>query len=325
MALTEEQRRKLMEKAAAKQAQASSNNTSPSVKRVSADDGSGSEGRHKIQPKQSASSGDMKKPILFGAIGGAVLLLIVFVLWHPWSPKTEQPPVSSAPIASTEIDHSDEDLPSANQSGQIVNNANKGEETGEASTGESAESSTPGNVSESDPAAPLLEHKNPYAGDSSEVSVTLGKEFAPFVSQSDADTYAQNVGYKAATLNEDGSITFVMTKEQYGAEIVSLMNGLDDCTASYSIWKEMTYVDNVEISEDYLTYKVMMLDVSDKDQLAAIKNDLLERATGYAIWIGKTANDISITFYDVDGNLVEVPNGNFVEESNSTPVEEPTN
>jgi len=163
-------------------------------------------------------------------------------------------------------------------------------------------------VSEHDTTTTLIEHENPYAGDSSEVSVTLGKEFAPFVSQSDADAYAQNVGYKAATLNDDGSITFVMTKEQYGAETVSLMNSLDDCTASYAIWKEMTYVDKVEISEDYLTYKVMMLDVSDKDQLAAIKGDLLERATGYAIWVGKTANDISISFYDVDGNLVEVPN-----------------
>ena len=332
MALTEEQKKKLMEKAAAKSQSSAKSATSSSKARnggahtssISSAKLASNSGRHKIQPKQTQQTSN-KMPILIGVICGIVILAVVLFVWHPWSPKDVASPNPTPANVTYDPDLSDDDLPSVEGSGTIVDNVNRdGKVRPEHSIGGDSETSTsetePGTESstesstEVDPVTGVNDrpssvyedntHPNKYEGDTSEVSVTIPSRFVGFMMQEDADYYAEQNGYTSATLQSNGDVEYKMPAERLGEELVVQLKSLDDTVASYQIWKDMTHVIGVEVSDDYLTYVITMDDVSDLDQLQAIYEDLYEQVEIYTYWNRTPNASINISFVDSNGNAV---------------------
>lgn len=125
------------------------------------------------------------------------------------------------------------------------------------------------------------------------------------VTQENLDVVAQKCGYEAITLNEDGSATYLITKEQQQSMVTNLATGIKDKLIVTAGSKNYKHITNIEANEDFLHYTVT-LDTNSLDTSSAMISSLLKSySTMYYCYQGIIGETINITYVYSNGSTQE--------------------
>lgn len=106
------------------------------------------------------------------------------------------------------------------------------------------------------------------------VTVTLSPDLAEGVTQEELDAERQKLGYVSATLNEDGSVTYVMTKKQHQKTLEELRKTIDRYFEEVSASEDYPGIDSISANED-MTEIIVTMNTKDMG--------LQETFAGYAL------------------------------------------
>lgn len=141
------------------------------------------------------------------------------------------------------------------------------------------------------------------------VTLTVPADYIGEVTQEQLDEAASSKGYKSATLNSDGSVTYVMTRSQHNDLVdgvkQSIQSGLDDLVASAD-----NRFTSIEANSDFTDFTVTL----DGTEL-----DFGEEFTALSLYIyGGMYNAFRGTSIDnVHIKFVSASTGAVIEEANS--------
>ena len=125
------------------------------------------------------------------------------------------------------------------------------------------------------------------------------------ISAADLDAVAKEHGYASVTLNDNGSVTYVLTKEQHEELLSKLKEGIDEKIAylpsSSKSYKDIT---SISANDDYTDF-VINLDaksISDKTSMAMLELKLL--STMYNAFNGNGNASFHAVYYGTDGQVL---------------------
>lgn len=140
------------------------------------------------------------------------------------------------------------------------------------------------------------------------VSVTLPASMIGETTQDELDATVKEGNVQAAKLNEDGSVTFKMTKKQHREMLAGLTENIDT-TLQELIDDNDTYsISSVTHNDDYTVFEVTL----DSDELGLMDSfsvmSMYVFGGMYGIFNGNKADNIVVNFYNSQGNLIESAN-----------------
>lgn len=134
------------------------------------------------------------------------------------------------------------------------------------------------------------------------VSINLPSSFVSGVTQEDLDNDA-GASYVDAKLNDDGSVTMKLTKDQYEQMLQDIADELDDSINQLKEDGDYT-ISDIKHNEDYTVFDVTVsgseLGIYDSFSVIA----LYFYGGMYNIFAGKDVDKIVVNFYDPSGNLI---------------------
>ena len=83
------------------------------------------------------------------------------------------------------------------------------------------------------------------------VTLTIPKDFVGETTQEKLDESVKEKGYKSATLNSDGSVTYVMTKAQHEEMLVGIRESIDKSLSEMVESSDYPNITNVEHNDNY--------------------------------------------------------------------------
>ena len=139
------------------------------------------------------------------------------------------------------------------------------------------------------------------------VYVTIPASLANGVTQADIDEKAGET-YQSGKLNEDGSITYKMTRKQHQAMLDSTASAFDDACKDMLEDTDTYGITAIDHNDDFTVIKVTMN--SDTVGLGASFAVLAFYMYGgmYGIVSGHKVDNITVEFYAPDGSLIQTAN-----------------
>lgn len=132
--------------------------------------------------------------------------------------------------------------------------------------------------------------------DQSDITITVPKDFAGEATKEDIEKTVKDKGYKSGTLNEDGSVTFVMSKEQHKELVDTIGDSIDENLASMVGSNEYPNITDIKANEDFTSFTVTTkneeLDFSESFSVMAF----YMYGGMYAIFAGETVDNIHVDF-----------------------------
>ena len=89
-----------------------------------------------------------------------------------------------------------------------------------------------------------------------DVTITIPKDFAGDTTQEELDETVKEKGYKSATLNSDGSITYVMTKSQHKKMMEDVTEKLNETLYEMVGSENYPNITDVTANSDFTSFKV---------------------------------------------------------------------
>lgn len=139
------------------------------------------------------------------------------------------------------------------------------------------------------------------------VTITLPVEFVgETITQADLDV-AKGEDYVDATLNSDGSVTYVLTKEQHDYMIqdvrAEIQKGLDNLIAD-----ENLAVDDIKVNDDLSIYDVSLSteEIGMTESFSVM--GLFMYSGMYHIMNNSQVDDVSVNFYNPAGEIIDTFN-----------------
>lgn len=138
------------------------------------------------------------------------------------------------------------------------------------------------------------------------VELNIPKEFAGENTQDELDAIAKEKGYKSITLNEDGSVTYVITKKQHKQMMEEMKKGLDSTLKEMVGSEDYPNFTDISANGDYTEFKVTTK--STELSLAESFSTLGFYMYGgmYNIFNGTPVGNVEVTFINADsGEVIE--------------------
>ncbi|MBP5265890.1 MAG: hypothetical protein J6Z06_03605 [Lachnospiraceae bacterium] len=140
-----------------------------------------------------------------------------------------------------------------------------------------------------------------------QVTLTVPAEYVDDSTQEELDEAAEEAGYKSATLNDDGSVTYVMPKAQYKELMVQTRESYDESLSQMIESWDYPNFTNVEHNDDYtgftITTKSTKMGASEYSSVAP----LYDYGWIYGMLSGKEVENIHIEFINADsGEMIGV-------------------
>lgn len=138
------------------------------------------------------------------------------------------------------------------------------------------------------------------------VELNIPKEFAGEKTQDELDATAQELGYKSITLNEDGSVTYVITKKQHKQMMEELKENLDSTLKEMVGSEDYPNFTDISTNGDYTEFEVATK--SAELSLAESFSVLGFYMYGgmYNIFNGTPVENVEVTFINADsGEVIE--------------------
>lgn len=139
------------------------------------------------------------------------------------------------------------------------------------------------------------------------------------ITQEDLDKVAFENGFISATLNEDGSVTYVMSKDKYNAYVAELTMSIDKGLEELCNTEDSTIVD-IKHNADFTDYTITL----DADEVGFTESFVSLAIVLYsAFYYGFTGKDVTsgvhFTYVNKSGDVLEEYS---TDEMETNPVEE---
>lgn len=148
-----------------------------------------------------------------------------------------------------------------------------------------------------------------------DVTVTLPAEYAEGMTQEELDEAAEAEGYHAV-LNDDGSITYTMTKAQHAEMMAGLSESIDEAMASMVGSEEYPDITSVTANDDYTEFTITTTnsDISLTEGFGSLA--LFTYSGIYHIFDGTPVDNIHIDYVNADtGEIIESSDSKNIEQS----------
>ena len=136
------------------------------------------------------------------------------------------------------------------------------------------------------------------------VKLTIPAEFAGETTQEELDAAVKEKGYKSATLNEDGSIKYVMTKKQHAEMMKEIEESLEESLEKMIGSEEYPNFTDIKCSDDYTKFEVITksseLDISESMSVLGF----YMYGGMYNIFNGTTAENVHVDFINADSGEI---------------------
>lgn len=133
-----------------------------------------------------------------------------------------------------------------------------------------------------------------------DVTLTIPKEYVGETTQEELDLTVKEKGYKSATLNEDGSVTYVITKAQHKELMEDVKNTINQALSEMAGSENYPNVTSVTANEDYTSFTITTKNAEPdvNESFAALA--MYMYGGMYAIFNGEDAENIHVDFVNAD-------------------------
>lgn len=144
-----------------------------------------------------------------------------------------------------------------------------------------------------------------------EVTITIPasfyESFGVEVSQESLNEESAEAGYKSVTLNNDGSVTYVMTKNQHKQMMSEMADSLEE-TLQEIIDDESTSITNIKHNKSFTEFDVTLStnEVGLYESFTAIA--IYMYGSMYSMFNGDDVDNIYVRYLDSKGNLIQEAN-----------------
>ena len=134
------------------------------------------------------------------------------------------------------------------------------------------------------------------------VAVTVPSDFIGEVTQEELDQKAGDT-YVSATLNDDGSVTYKMTKSQHKKMLDGIVESIDSGLQDMVDDESYSFT-SIKHNDDYTQFDVTIsgTELNLADSFATLGFYLY--GSMYGIFSGHRADNVIVNYYDADGNLI---------------------
>ena len=142
-----------------------------------------------------------------------------------------------------------------------------------------------------------------------DVTLTIPKDFVGDTTQEKLDESVKEKGYKSATLNSDGSVTYVMTKAQHEEMMVGIRESIDKSLSEMVGSSDYPNITNVEHNDNYTSFTITTKnaepDLSESFSVMA----LYMYGGMYGIFSGEEVDNVHVDFKNADsGEIISSSN-----------------
>lgn len=148
-----------------------------------------------------------------------------------------------------------------------------------------------------------------------DVELTIPADFVEGVTQEELDEAADEEGYKSATLNSDGSITYVMTKAQHKKMMTEITEGINMELQGMVGSEDYPNFTKIEANSDYTKFTITTTSTElDLAESFSVINFYMQGGL-YNIFNGTPVDNIHVEF-------VNAESGEIISSSDSSDIEE---
>lgn len=141
------------------------------------------------------------------------------------------------------------------------------------------------------------------------VTLTIPKDFVGETTQEKLDESVKEKGYKSATLNSDGSVTYVMTKAQHEEMLVGIRESIDKSLSEMIGSSDYPNITNVEHNDNYTSFTITTKN-AEPDMSESFSVMALYMYGGmYGIFSGEEVDNVNVDFKNADsGEIISSAN-----------------
>lgn len=141
------------------------------------------------------------------------------------------------------------------------------------------------------------------------VTLTIPKDFVGETTQEKLDESVKEKGYKSATLNSDGSVTYVMTKAQHEEMLVGIRESIDKSLSEMIGSSDYPNITNVEHNDNYTSFTITTKN-AEPDMSESFSVMALYMYGGmYGIFSGEEVDNVHVDFKNADsGEIISSAN-----------------
>lgn len=140
--------------------------------------------------------------------------------------------------------------------------------------------------------------------DNNRISLSIPSAYVYGATSSDLEHTANELGYESIILNDDGSATYTITKEQHQAMLNDLATGINEKLNALPNNKQYDDIASIEANDDFTHFTVTLTSgTADFDESMTVM-PLKMYATMYNCFNGVTTETIVIDFYNKNGEQV---------------------
>ncbi len=141
------------------------------------------------------------------------------------------------------------------------------------------------------------------------VTLTVPKEFAGETTQEKLDETVKEKGYKSATLNSDGSVTYVMTKAQHKEMLTGIRESIDQSLAEMVGSSDYPNITNVEHNDNYTSFTITTKNAEPDTSESFSVMTLYMYGGMYGIFSGEKVDNVHVDFKNADsGEIIRSAN-----------------
>ena len=136
------------------------------------------------------------------------------------------------------------------------------------------------------------------------IKLTVPGDYAANATQDSLNETAKELGYESITLNESGSVTYIMTKAQHKEMLDNLRTGINQTLNAMIGSKDYNKLAFIEPNDDFTYIKVTLTskDINYKNSMSMIQFKTYHLL--YNAFNGTPDNKLTVEYYNADGNLV---------------------
>ena len=138
------------------------------------------------------------------------------------------------------------------------------------------------------------------------VTITLPQDFVSYESQEELDEVVKAKGYKSGTLNSDGSVTLVMTKEQHRELMAAVSETIDEGLADMIESEDYPNITAISANDNYTVFTITTR--NEEISLGETMSVLTFYLYGgmYAVFSGEDVDNIHVDFVnEASGEIID--------------------
>ena len=138
------------------------------------------------------------------------------------------------------------------------------------------------------------------------VTITLPQDFVSYESQEELDEVVKAKGYKSGTLNSDGSVTLVMTKEQHRELMAAVSETIDEGLAEMIESEDYPNITAISANDNYTLFTITTRneEISLGETLSVLTFYLYGGM--YAVFSGEDVDNIHVDFVnEASGEIID--------------------